>query len=132
MSDVDMFELVPFEYALREWRNLPPDERYDTVGAERYVPARMRTQPAALAERTAAPPKRPARQPGECPECGFPRGERGFVRFRFPLGHELFGKLVCCRRCWPWPFGENPEGSLSPRARDIAAAWDRREARRVR
>jgi len=34
-----------------------------------------------------------------CDFCGFPIGERGYLRFNWPLGHPYFGKAVKCPRC---------------------------------
>ena len=36
---------------------------------------------------------------GTCEMCGWPHGEKGFVRFPWPIGHRLFGKAVKCPRC---------------------------------
>lgn len=37
---------------------------------------------------------------GCCPVCGAKPGERGFVRFNWPIGHVFFGRAVKCPRCW--------------------------------
>ena len=34
-----------------------------------------------------------------CPTCHFPRGEHGWVRMDWPVGHPLFGKAIQCPRC---------------------------------
>ena len=36
----------------------------------------------------------------ECPMCGWPRGQRGFLTVFVPVGHPLFGVLIKCPACW--------------------------------
>jgi len=36
----------------------------------------------------------------ECPMCGWPKGQRGFLTAFVPVGHPLFGKLIKCPACW--------------------------------
>ena len=50
---------------------------------------------------------------GDCPVCGWPRGGRGFVRAPALPGEWAFGKLFACPKCWPWPMGKGPAGSLT-------------------
>jgi len=49
-----------------------------------------------------APVFPPPRRKGilECPVCGWPRGEKGFLQAPVPLGHPLWGRLVQCPACW--------------------------------
>jgi hypothetical protein len=35
-----------------------------------------------------------------CARCGWERGEKGYLRMPFPIGHAYFGKAVKCPRCW--------------------------------
>ena len=36
----------------------------------------------------------------ECPVCGWPKGQRGFLTVFVPVGHPLFGVKVKCPACW--------------------------------
>ena len=36
----------------------------------------------------------------ECPMCGWPKGQRGFLTAFVPVGHPLFGVLIKCPACW--------------------------------
>lgn len=36
----------------------------------------------------------------ECPMCGWPKGQPGFLVADVPPSHELFGKLIKCPACW--------------------------------
>jgi len=105
-ANVDKYDLIPFDYALRRYNALPqlPTLPWDPTtycGLKDMLTA---------AERAVA-----------CPVC-HSVAMRGFVRMTFPIGHELFGRAICCPRCWPEPFG-HAEGQLSGKAQKIAAMW---------
>jgi hypothetical protein len=59
---------------------------------------------------------------GCCPTCHFPRGELGYVRMNWPIGHMLFGKPIACPTCWPAPLG-HAIGDLPHWARKVASMW---------
>lgn len=40
------------------------------------------------------------KSPNECPMCGCPKGQRGFLTAPVPVQHPLFGKLIQCPACW--------------------------------
>lgn len=124
--DADLLDLIPYDVAYREWSQLRPDLRYDPP-PRAYIPARYRNDPSYVPE--PPPPPVRVRHDGACPVCGWPQGERGFVRLPFPPGHRFMGRAICCPRCWPWPFGEAPDGVLSGQARQIASMWDRERAK---
>jgi len=49
------------------------------------------------------PPALPEPQPkggDECPMCGWPKGQRGFLTAFVPVSHPLFGVLIKCPACW--------------------------------
>ena len=97
-----MHDLIPFSYAQRRWNQLPMRHRYP----EQPVPRDSRDESVDC-----------------CPTCRWPLGTPGFVSFWFPVGHELFGKAICCPDCWPPPFG-NARGVLTETAEKIAAMWE--------
>lgn len=128
-GEVDRYELVPFGYAQRAHAALHPDARLDTAPPE----------PRWIEQGDQRICRHCGRESGRCqccPTCGFPKGERGFLRMPFPPGHELFGRTICCPACWPWPFGNRPVTAdarpLSARSYEIAAMWDREEVRQER
>lgn len=102
--ELELHDLIPWDYANRRWREgveRYPDDYRDTRPPERY---------------------RPDDRP-RCETCGWPLGQRGFVRMSFPRGHELFGKAICCPDCWPEPFGHAEGGKLSQPAQRLAGLW---------
>ena len=128
-GDVDRYELVPSDYARRAYGELHPDDRLDAEPpAPRWIPQRDK-----LICRHCHQERERCRC---CPTCGFPPGERGFLRLPFPRGHELFGRSICCPECWPWPFGHQAitanSRALSARSHEIAAMWDREQVRQER
>ena len=118
-----MFNLIPYAYALARWYELPPEEREDLFPG-RYVPRRFAGHPEE-AEALRVYLLTPHRPEGACPRCGWPRGQHGFVRLPFPLGHELFARAICCPDCWAYPFGRAAGIVQSDSARDIAELWER-------
>ena len=122
--DARMLLLVPHAYALRCWRALPEDDRYDYVPHRRYIPARYaRRQDELDAEDTRPVPRTiPA---GHCQVCGAGPDEPCFVRLHYPVSHQLFGAAICCPRCWPAPFGDAPGIVQGDDAAEIAALWER-------
>lgn len=104
--DPDLYLLVPYEYARR---------RHEEG---------LRRAPEEFRDRQPPAPRPPSDRP-VCPVCGAGPGRRGFIRMPFPPGHELFGKAICCPRCWPSPFGSAPGGHLGQIARDLAGPWQR-------
>ena len=102
-ENLDKYELVPFEYAWQRYNALKEKPTY-SFNPHQY--RSVRDLPSGT---------------GGCPVCHFVN-ERGFIRMSFPIGHELFGRLICCPHCWPKPFG-HAEGMLTPRQQKIAAMW---------
>lgn len=106
-KEPNLYDLVPYEYALWRWQQVlgrNPDNAYD--------------------KRPPAPVRVPTEMP-ECPVCHMPSGSKGFIRMCFPIGHELFGKAICCPRCWPAPFGMARNGTLSKAALKIELMWEK-------
>ncbi len=101
--EAGMYDLVPYDYAHGCWERLPADMRYDPVPPSHEEPEKDGSH-------------------RRCPTCQWPAGQRGFVRLAFPAGHELFGRAICCPRCWPAPFGHG-QGGLSRSAQKVAAMW---------
>jgi hypothetical protein len=98
-----LLDLVPFEYAAYRWRELPLTERYDRDKPTRGDPG-----------------------PNRCKTCGAMIGSMGFIRMCYPVGHELFGRAICCPECWPSPFGRNQRmrlEMLKENTRDLAKQW---------
>lgn len=126
-----LYDFVPFDYALRCWRNLAPDARYDTVERKRYIPARFRKVLFPPDEEPIEPPAPRVYPAGRCQRCGGSREQPGFVRFCFPVGHELFGKPICCPECWPAPFGSAGGLPQSDVLESIGKAWERKMRERV-
>lgn len=120
--DPRMLSLVPWDYAWKRWSEVPPDERYDYL-PQRWMPARLKGE--AEVEVPPAKPEPVVTGPGCCPACGWPQGVPGFVRVTFPVRHELFGRPVCCRRCWPYPFGHAAGIVQGEIAIEIAELWER-------
>ena len=105
----DMWKYVPWDYAVKEWEGL---RLADKCPDDSFAPLRTGSQPPGAHEAT------------ECPTCGWPLTQRGFVRMLFPVGHRLFGKAICCPSCWPAPFGHARSGYLSDKLLQVAAKWD--------
>ena len=101
-------DLIPYKFALSQWRALPFGMRYSE------------SKP----ESDAHPIDRVPDTYDRCPTCHAILGDRGFIRMHFPVGHQLFGKAICCPSCWPAPFGESRSGALSENARKIAEKWE--------
>lgn len=53
----------------------------------------------------------------ECPMCGWPKGQKGFLTVFVPVGHPLFGILVKCPACW--------EGHLPDHLKRLSGLSDR-------
>lgn len=94
-------------------RGSPTTHRYDFV---RYYKAQAAYAALTEDQRFGALPRSApnvyAIPDGHCPRCGFPPGQPGFVRLDFPIAHPLFGKMICCPRCWPPPWGESETAEL--------------------
>ncbi len=118
-----MLALVPWAYAHRRWLELHPDARYDPAPL-RYKLHRDLGKDGQ--EAAAYAPQQRLRAEGACPTCDWPAGERGFVRFCFPAGHELFGRPICCPECWPEPYGEAPGVVDSELAVALEPKWQAR------
>ncbi len=104
-SQVSQMALVPFDIALAAYRELDPHQtmsRLDPAQCETMLDNAPR---------------------GACKRCGFPRGQRGYLRMSFPVGHRFFGALIACPDCWPHPFGHAKYGVLPERERRIASLW---------
>ena len=101
-------DLIPYRFARNQWEALPFGMRYAETKPAPGQPGRERVE-----DRIA-----------RCSVCGYPLGTRGFVRMHFPVGHQLFGKAICCPECWPAPFGAARSGGLSENARKIAEKWE--------
>ena len=104
-AEPKLYDLIPFEFAQRQWRALPQSARFSEEKPEHSDWTRDDEM--------------------HCPICGWPLSERGFVRMHFPIGHELFGKAICCPECWPAPFGHAQRGRLSQNAEQLADRWER-------
>lgn len=103
--DPELHDLVPYDYALWRW----------TEGVRRSPESYRDTR---------VPFTQPASDRPVCPVCAWPFSQRGFVRMPFPRGHELFGKAICCPKCWPQPFGHAATGNLDKNAVKIKAMWE--------
>lgn len=55
--------------------------------------------PARFARPPQLSPPRP-KTATQCPVCGWPQGQRGFLTAPVPRGHPLFGTLIQCSVCW--------------------------------
>ena len=49
----------------------------------------------------------------DCPVCGWPPGQKGYVRAPAMPGEWAFGKLFACPECWPYPLGKKDAMSIS-------------------
>lgn len=123
--DPDKLDLIPYDVARRAWEALPQEDRLsDTPPPPRWLADGDNLRCRAC--------QRERAHCRCCPTCGYPQGERGFIRLPFPRHHEFFGRAICCGDCWPWPFGHGSDGKLSSRAHEIAALWDKEEHSRQR
>jgi hypothetical protein len=90
-------QAIDFGDALRQW--------HDYV--EQFARAPMGEQDRAMTklhadyEARSAATTKAEHKPGTCELCGWPRGEHGFIRYSWPVGHALFGRAVKCPRCNP-------------------------------
>jgi hypothetical protein len=86
---------VDFSDALRQWHDYLDEYARKPMGEQ----DRAMTKLHADYENARAAETRTLHKPGTCEMCGGARGEHGFVRFSWPVGHALFGKAVKCPRC---------------------------------
>jgi len=59
----------------------------------------LRDYPPRFSHKPVLPEPRP-KSLKECPVCGWPKGQRGFLTVFVPRTHPLFGKLIKCPACW--------------------------------
>ena len=76
---------VTFEEAIAKHRLLNEDDMRFA-----FNPTQYKSMKDTVSER---------RKDGVCPTCHFPRGEHGWIRMDWPVGHPLFGKAIQCPRC---------------------------------
>jgi len=88
-------QAIDFSEALAQWTDYEECFGRKAPGSDDEA----MTKRAAEFEMRCAAETRAAHKAGTCEMCGWPRGQRGFVRFPFPVGHALFGKAVKCPRC---------------------------------
>ncbi len=83
-----MIDIIDFDTAIKEWRRV--NDGKTTVKED---PKRWQTYDSLGKSRRASGVV------GTCPTCGAIPGERGLVRFNWPVGHAYFGHPVRCPTC---------------------------------
>jgi len=93
-----MTDKTTVQDAIREWERMKREEperlRSPIKRQGNYEDTRTANQAMNANRARNGLPKLPL-----CQTCGYVQGERGWIRFDFPVGHPLFGRAWPCPKC---------------------------------